>query len=35
MALSKNQKTFSDFFSGSLKFRLNFKHFQKKDDPHT
>ena len=35
MAFSKNQKTLSEFFSGSLKFRINFKNFQTKDDPHT
>ena len=31
--LSQKQKTFSQFFSSFLKSTLNFKHFQKKDDP--
>ena len=28
-------KTFSEFFSTFLTGRLNFEHFQKKDDPHS
>ena len=32
--LSLKQKTFSQFFSAFLKFRLNFEYFQKEDDPH-
>ena len=31
----QQQKTFSQFFSAVSKSRLNFEHFQKKDDPHT
>ena len=34
MILSQKQKIFSEFFSEFLKSRLNFKHFEKKDDPH-
>ena len=34
MQLSRNQKTFSDFFAAFLKPNLNFEHFFKKDDPH-
>ena len=34
MILSRKQKIFSEFFSEFLKSRLNFKHFEKKDDPH-
>ena len=30
--LSREQKTFSEFFFAFLKSRLNFEHFQKKDD---
>ena len=33
--LSQKQRTLSGFFFGFLKFRLKFKHFQKKDDPHS
>ena len=33
MQLSQKQKTFSEFFAAFLKSRLNFKHFDKKDDP--
>ena len=33
MQLSRNQKTFSDFFAAFLKSNLNFEHFFKKDDP--
>ena len=35
MQLSRKQKTFSDFFSAFLKSSLNFKHFQKKDEPNS
>ena len=31
--LSQKRKNFSHFFSAFLKSTLNFKHFQKKDDP--
>ena len=34
MKLSHKQKTLWEFFAAFLKFRLNFKHFQKKDHPH-
>ena len=34
MQLSHKQKTFSEFFSAFLKCSFNFKHFEKKDDPH-
>ena len=34
MELSPKQKKFSPFFAAFLKSRLNFKHFEKKDDPH-
>ena len=33
MQLSKQQKTFSDSFSVLFKSSLNFKHFEKKDEP--
>ena len=33
--LSETKKTFSQFFAAFLKYRLNFKHFEKKDDPHS
>ena len=32
--LSQKLKTFSEFFCGFSKSRLNFEHFQKKDDAH-
>ena len=32
--LSQKLKTFSQFFQGFSKSRLNFEHFQKKDDAH-
>ena len=35
MELSGKQKTFFEFFSCFLKSTLNFKHFQKKDYPHS
>ena len=31
--LSQKQKIFSEFFSAFFESALNFKHFQKKDDP--
>ena len=34
MQLSRKQKTVFEFFCGFFKSRLNFQHFQKKDDPH-
>ena len=34
MQLSQKQKTFDQFFAAFLKFVLNFKHFEEKDDPH-
>ena len=33
--LSQKQKLFLHFLSAVLKGRLNFEHFQKKDDPHS
>ena len=33
MQLSVKQKAFSQFFFAFWKCKLNFKHFQKKDDP--
>ena len=33
--LSQKQKTFSQFYVAFLQSILNFKHFEKKDDPHT
>ena len=33
--LSQKRKNFSRFFSAFSKSTLNFKHFQKKDDPHS
>ena len=33
--LSHKQKTFSHFFSAFLKSKLNFAHFEKKDDTHS
>ena len=33
--LSQKLKTFSEFFSGFSKSRLNFEHFQKKDEAHS
>ena len=32
--LSEKQKTFSRFLAVFLKCRLNFKHFERKDEPH-
>ena len=34
MQISQQQKTFRQFFSAVSKSRLNYEHFQKKDDPH-
>ena len=34
MRFSQKQKTFSQFLAAFLKSRLNFKHFEIKDDPH-
>ena len=33
--LSQKQTKFSQYFSTFLKSRLNFEHFQEKDDPHS
>ena len=33
--LSQKQKTFPPLFSAFSKSKLNFEHFQKKDDPHS
>ena len=33
--LSQKLKTFSKFFAGFSKSRLNFEHFQKKDEAHS
>ena len=35
MQLCQKEKTFSQLFFASLNFRLNFDHFEKKDDPHS
>ena len=35
MQLSQKLKTFSEFFLAFSKCRLNFEHFQKKDDAHS
>ena len=35
MQLPKKLKTFSEFFLAFSKSRLNFEHFQKKDDAHS
>ena len=35
MLLSQKLKTFSEFFNVFSKSRLNFEHFQKKDDAHS
>ena len=35
MQLSQKVKTFSEFFSGFSKSRINLEHFQKKDDAHS
>ena len=34
MQLSEKEKTLSEFFAAFLKFRLNFKNFESKVDPH-
>ena len=33
--LSEKQKTFPEFFSAFSESKLNFEHFEKKDDPHS
>ena len=33
MILSQKEKTFSQSLAAFLKYKLNFKHFEKKDDP--
>ena len=35
MQLSQKLKTFAEFFPAFSKSRLNFEHFQKKDDAHS
>ena len=35
MQLSEKQKTFSQFFAALSKSRLNFKDFERKDNPHS
>ena len=35
MQLSQELKTFSEFFAAFSKSRLNFEHFQNKDDAHS
>ena len=35
MQLAKKRKIFSEFLAGFLRSRLNFKYFEKKDDPHS
>ena len=35
MELYEKQKTFTEFFFAFLKSILNFKHFPKKDEPHS
>ena len=35
MQLSQKQKSFSQFFPAYLKSSLNFKYFEKKDDPYS
>ena len=35
MQFSQKKKLFLHFLSAVLKGRLNFEHFQKKDDPHS
>ena len=34
MQLSQKKNTFSQFFATFLKFKLSFKYFEKKDEPH-
>ena len=34
MHISQKEKSFSQFFAAFLKYRLNFKHFESKDNPH-
>ena len=35
MELSKKREVLSQFFFAFFKFRFNFEHFEKKDDPHS
>ena len=35
MQLSQKQKDFSQLFAGIFESKLNFEHFEKKDDPHS
>ena len=35
MKISQKQKFFSHLFSPIFKSRINFEHFEKKDDPHS
>ena len=35
MQVSQKRKTFSEYFFAFSKFRVNFEHFPKKDDPHS
>ena len=35
MELSEKEKTFSQFVSAFLKAKLNFEHYQEKNDPHS
>ena len=35
VSLSRQKKSFSQFFSSFLKSTLNFEHFQKQDDRHS
>ena len=35
MILSQKEKTFSQSLAAFLKYKLNFKHFEKKDDPNS
>ena len=35
MKISQKQKFFSQLFSPIFKSRINFEHFEKKDDPHS
>ena len=35
MQLSQKRRTFAEFFFAYSKLRVNFEHFQKKDNPHS
>ena len=35
MQLSRKQKSLAQFFAAVCKSKLNFKYFEKKDDPHS